>query len=60
MSLFDLLVQIQKRRSVREIQALMKRLEEATKKEANEDKQNGDKTTAGDSDTAVNRDSDSA
>lgn len=60
MSLFDLLVQINKRKTVREIQALVKRLEEATKKEAHEDKQNGDKTTAGDSDTAVNRDSDSA
>ena len=60
MSLFDLLVQINKRKAIREIQALVKRLEEATKKEAHEDKQNGNKTTDVSYDTAVNPDSDSA
>jgi len=46
-SLFDLLVDLKKRKTIREIQLLIRQLEDAVKKETHENKQNENQTTDG-------------
>ena len=60
MSFFNLLVQLNKRKTIREIQSLMKQLEDAVKKETHENKSNENKATDGNYDTAVHRATDYA
>jgi len=46
-SLFDLFVDLKKRKTIREIQLLIRQLEDAVKKETHENKQNENQTTDG-------------
>jgi len=58
-SFLDLFVELNKRKTIREIRALMRRLEDATK-EDNENKPNEDKATDGNPDTTDHRATDYA
>lgn len=51
-SLFDLVVELNKRKTIREIRALMARLEDAIAKEKSESKSNDNETTDGNPDAS--------
>jgi len=60
MSFFNLLAQLNQRKTIREIQSLMKQLEDAVNKEKHENKSNENQATDGSYDTAVHRATDYA